>query len=366
MKLLTFLLFTTASWLALGENLPQPPPSGIERSKATYFMPSEEDPHEGTWLQWPHNRGWDPQHVKRYQEIWIQLAEALHTGERVHIVVYNWSQRRRVRRLLRKRGLDMSQIDFWNYPTDDVWVRDNGPVFTYNEEDELVVEDWKFNGWGNKADWWYDDYIPVDVARDLDLELVEVDMTNEGGSVEVDGKGTLMAKRSSILNDNRNPGMTQEQAEDYFRTYLGATNFIWLEGEAGLDITDDHIDGTARFVGDHTIVTLERSEFGKVSDYDVLTTARNVDGDPYTMVHLPLSDKTIGDWRGLYINYYVGNEVVIVPIYDDPKDAEATAILQTLYPTRTVHGIDMSELYLDGGAAHCVTQQQPVARRRRQ
>lgn len=293
------------------------------------------------------------------------MTEALHTGERVHIIVYNWRQMRQVRRLLRERELDMSQIDFWDYPTDDVWIRDNGPIFVYDENDELVVENWKFNGWGNKADWWYDDYIPIDVARDLNLNRVDVDMTNEGGSVEVDGKGTLMAKRSSILNDNRNPGMTQDQAEKYFRQYFGVSNFLWLEGAAGLDLTDDHIDGTARFAGSDTIVTLERKEFRNAKDYDVLANARNAAGNPYYIVHLPLSDKPVGDWRGIYINYYVGNEVVIVPTYDDPKDAEAITMLQTLYPTRDVIGIDMQELYLDGGAVHCVTQQQPAASRRR-
>ena len=150
----------------------------------------------------------------------------------------------------------------------------------------------------------------------------------------------------------------------HFDSFLATLSWL-LYIAPGLDITDDHIDGTARFVGDHTIVTVERSDFRNASDYDVLTKARNADGNLYNIVHLPLSDKTIGEWRGIYVNYYVGNEVVIVPIYNDPMDAEAIAILETLYPTRFVYGIDMQELYLDGGAAHCVTQQQTVATRRR-
>jgi agmatine deiminase len=271
---------------------------------------------------------------------------------------------RRVRNLLKNRGLDMDQIDFWDYPTDDVWVRDNGPIFVYDGQDNLVVEDWKFNGWGNKADWWYDDYIPIDVARDLNLPRVDVKMTNEGGSVELDGKGTLMAKKSSIINPNRNPGWTQTQVEQYFRTYLGVTKFIWLEGMPGSDITDDHIDGTARFASNNKIVTTRREDFVNASEYDVLVGASNAQGQPYELVHLPITKKLIGGYEGIYVNYYVGNEVVIVPTYNDVNDAEALRVLATVYPTRRIVGINMEELYKDGGAAHCVTQQQPVAIRR--
>jgi agmatine deiminase len=295
------------------------------------------------------------------------MTDALHTGERVHIIVYNQRQTRRVRKLLRNRGLDMSQIDFWDYPTDDVWIRDNGPIFAYDEDDNLVVEDWKFNGWGNKADFYFDDYIPIDVTRDLGLPRVNVNMVNEGGSVEIDGRGTLMAKRSSIINPNRNPGLSQADVESYFKTYLGVTNFIWLEGEIGLDITDDHIDGTARFAGENTIVTMKREDFLDPSEYDVLAKARNADGELYNIVHLPITEKTIlsTGYEGIYVNYYVGNDVVVVATFNDAKDAEALQILSEVYPTRQVVGVNMEELYSDGGAAHCVTQQQPVEIRRR-
>ncbi|CAJ1926323.1 unnamed protein product [Cylindrotheca closterium] len=128
-------------------------------------------------------------------------------------------------------------------------------------------------------------------------------------SIEVDGRGTLMAKRSSILNDNHNPGATQAEVEAYFRRYLGVNNFIWLDGTAGLDITDDHIDGTARFANGDTIVTLKKQDFIVPTEYDILTRATNADGKPYKIVHLPLTAKeipSIGE-HGLYINYYAGN-----------------------------------------------------------
>eukprot|EP00977_Amphora_coffeiformis_P012703 scaffold3210_cov172-Amphora_coffeaeformis.AAC.2 len=353
-----------------------------------FTMPSEEERHEGTWLQWPHTYGWDRHRnvLQRYEKIWIDMTRALHTGERVHIIVYNQRQLRRVRRILLKEQdtttggggrmiIDISQIDFWVYPTDDVWVRDNGPLFVYDHrrnDDKLVVQDWMFNGWGGKAEYNYDDTIPTNVARDLGLPRIPVHMVNEGGSIEVDGRGTLMAKKSSILNPNRNPGLSQADAEDYFRTYLGVSHFIWLEGQMiGADITDDHIDGTARFAGSEDnddiennpiIVTMARDDFLHPSEYDVLKQAVNAEGRPFRLVHLPITKKLIGKDPGIYVNYYVGNEVVLVPMYDDENDAEALRILADVYPHRKIQGINMVELYKDGGAAHCVTMQQPLGR----
>ena len=214
---------------------------------------------------------------------------------------------------------------------------------------------------GNKGDWWYDDYIPNDVAYEMYMEAEHVDMVNEGGGIEVDGRGTLMAKRSSILNDNRNPGMTQQEAEDYYRYYLGVTNFIWLDGIAGREITDDHIDGTARFANGDTIVTYPRDQFWEPTEYDVLVNARDTNGNPYKIVELPRTlNKVSGvNEYGIYINYYVGNKVVILPVFNDPNDDNAAKILQQLYPTKTIVPIEFTELYIDGGLVHCVTMQEP-------
>jgi agmatine deiminase len=187
-------------------------------------------------------------------------------------------------------------------------------------------------------------------------------MVNEGGSIEVDGRGTLMAKRSSILNRNRNPGWTQTDCEAYFRRYLGVTNFIWLDGTPGADITDDHIDGTARFANGDTIVTHKRDDFEDPSEYDLLTKATDVNGHTYKIVTLPLTSKKMRKVRdyGIYVNYYVGNEVVIVPAHNDPNDEVAADILKGIYPNRKMVLIDCTELYLDGGLVHCVTMQQPA------
>lgn len=187
-------------------------------------------------------------------------------------------------------------------------------------------------------------------------------MVNEGGSIEVDGRGTLLAKKSSILNNNRNPGWTQADVEAYFRRYLGVTTFIWLDGTPGLEITDDHIDGSARFAKGNIIVTHARKDFTKRTDYDKLVQAKDAKGASYKIVILPLTARNAPgtNYKGLYINYYVGNTAVIVPSYNDPNDVVAANVLKNLYPEKKIVQINFTELYKDGGIVHCVTMHQPA------
>ncbi len=340
-----------------------PTPISTPENVVVYTMPGEEAVHEGTWLQWPHKYTNGQQHQDRYDPIWVAMTKALHTGEIVHIVAYDQTEQTRITQLLTQAGVDMAQIDFLIAKTNDVWVRDNGPIFVRDENDNVLITNWEFNGWGGKEAYAHDNLIPAYVSAALGVSKVDVNMVLEGGAIEVDGHGTLMATRSAILNSNRNPGLTQEQAEAFFKHYLGATNFVWLDGIAGLDITDMHIDGVARFVGNHTIATYSKevieaySGGAMLKDYEVLQTARNAAGASYTLVELPFATQS----EGSYLNYYVGNEVVVVPNFNEPTDAEANAIIQGLYPNRTVVGINVLELWKDGGAIHCVTQQQPAS-----
>ncbi len=356
LMLLSLLTLSNCQLLRDMENPPQP-----DLGDAAYIMPSEESPHEGTWLQWPHNHTY-PGHTDRHDVTFIAITKALHTGERVHIIVYDQMEEQRVKTLLGAANIDLTQVDFYEWKTDDYWVRDNGPIFTFDENQQLVVQDWGFNGWGEKTPFQHCDQIPVKVSDILNLPKVSVSMINEGGSVEIDGHGTLMAKKSSILNSNRNPGLSQSAAEAFFRQYLGVTNFIWLEGKAGQEITDDHIDGTARFANENIIVTYEEEE-SDPKEYQQLVEARNADGQAYDIVELPLTRYRLPGSRdyGIYINFYVGNEVVLVPNFEDPHDEIANARIQAIFPNRRVVGIPAIELGLDGGGVHCVTQQQPQA-----
>ncbi|KAL7558164.1 hypothetical protein ACA910_016218 [Epithemia clementina (nom. ined.)] len=340
-----------------------------------YTMPSADTLHEGTWLQWPHNYGWDPYHAEKYDSIWVAMTKALVTGENVHIIVFDEPEKVRVQQLLSDHGVSTKNrtndftIDFHIMITDDVWIRDNGPIFVRDDMGRLLITDWRFNGWGNKEDYWWSNGIPDKIGRAIGMPVHAIPMVLEGGSIQVDGQGTLMAKKSSILNDNRNPGWKQSDVEDYFRRYLGVTHFIWLNGIKGGDITDDHIDFTARFAiqKDHStaIVTTERADFETKTEYDVLVKAKNAKGQPYDpIVHLPLTQRKVRAVQdyGTYLNYYVGNKVVLVPAFDGPNDSVAASILQKVYPDRKVVLIPhCALLFKDGGLVHCATLPQPAA-----
>lgn len=350
------------------------PPGEINSTtEVLYTFPEESGPHEGTWLQWPHQYQYGLQFRNELDPTWVSLTKELSTSEKVHIIAYDTIEKKRIIQLLEGASIKLGQVDFKIYPTDDFWIRDNGPIYAYNQQGNLVIQNWGFNGWGNKADYENCNTIPSKIAEDQNRKVIDLTtlMVNEGGSVELDGHGTLMACKSSILNDNRNPGMTQTEAEAIFTKYLGATNFVWLEGQAGLEITDQHIDGFARFGNANTIVTMKNDDLldydVQQSDIDKLYAAKNRNGQAYSFLTLPLTKKNVvtpyGEglgYRGSYCNYYIANTKVIVPIYNDPNDSIALQKLQSLYPNRTVVGIDFRNVYANGGMTHCVTQQQPL------
>jgi agmatine deiminase len=358
----------------------------LEEQKPTdieilYTMPEESTIHEGTWLQWPHQYQYGLDYRNSLDLTWVTMTKELVSGENVHIIAYNLTEKERIIELLKTANVSLLAIDFKIYKTDDVWVRDNGPIYAKDKNGIMVVQDWGFNAWGEKKDEIsgkaieFDNCnsIPTKIARDQGKALIDINsiMINEGGSLEIDGEGTLMACKSSILNKNRNPGMTQAQAESIFSKYLGVTNFIWLDGQAGLELTDQHIDGFARFGNDSTLVTMEPEDLLEFdispSDVNKLLSAKNKNGIPYNLLKVPLTQNNVKNTKGInlgykgsYVNFYIANQKVLVPNYNDPNDAVANRIIQTLYPTRKVVGIDVRNLYQNGGMVHCVTQQQPM------
>jgi agmatine deiminase len=344
----------------------------LRASEILYTMPDEADPHEGTWLQWVHQYEYGASYRNRLDATWIAMTKALVLSEKVHIVAYNNTEKTRITNLLTAANVPLGNIDFKVYPTNDVWVRDNGPIYVRDQSGKLVIEDWGFNGWGEKANFSLCDAIPEKIANDQNLQRVDLNdlMVNEGGAVELDGNGTLLATKSAILNANRNPDMTKSEAEGIFTKYLGATNFIWLDGLAGADLTDMHIDGFAKFANKNTLVTMSVNDllYWEVPQIDAnrLYAAKNKDGMPYSIIKMPLTQnnvkttygKSLG-YKGSYLNYYIANTVILVPAYNDPNDAVALKIVQNLYPNRKVVGIDVRNLFANGGMIHCVTQQQP-------
>lgn len=347
----------------------------------TYTMPHENEPHEGTWLQWPHQYEYGMAYRNSLDATWTAMTSALVGGEKVHIIAYNNTEKNRIINLLNTASVLLTNVDFFIFQTNDVWVRDNGPIFVRDGLGNIKIEDWGFNGWGGKYNSNLCDPIPSSVGTAISMPVINLNtiMTNEGGAIELDGNGVLMACKSSIIsqspaNSIRNPGMTQLQAETIFSQYLGVSKFIWLNGNVGdqNDVTDFHIDGFAKFMDDSIMITMNNSDLTywgvSAADISTLYNASNINNIPYQKVYIPLTQNTVFTtsnvdlgYKGSYVNYYVANGVVLVPNYNDPNDAVANAIIQGQYPGRTVIGIDVRNLYENGGMVHCVTQQQPLA-----
>ncbi len=342
-------------------------------ASANYVMPEESTEHEGTWLQWPHQYTYGISYRNALDSSWLAMTAALVNSEKVHIIAYDTTEKNRIIALLNNENIPLAKIDFFIHQNDDVWIRDNGPIFVYDSQDRLTILDFGFNGWGNDTVYSKCDAVPTAVAGDLSLPLVDLSaLVLEGGAVEIDGKGTMMATRSSVTHASRNSTLSEAEIESYLTTYLGIQKFIWLDGVYGSEITDMHIDGFVRFANSTTIVTMSNSDLlnWEVSQADINTlyAASDVNGVAYNFVYVPLtqnnvqtsSGKKLG-YKGSYCNYYIANTVVLVPNYNDPHDSVANEIIQNLYPGKTVIGIDVRDFYEYGGMVHCVTQQQPVA-----
>ena len=349
-----------------------------------YYMPAEWEPHEGTWLIWPH----DDTHAKsqlHLEHIWLEMTIALHQNETVHIVVTDETRRDHLMQQIKYYGLIECNIDVRIIPNNDVWVRDCGPIFLVNNQGDLAVSEWNFNGWGERYPFDKDRLVPKRVAKRLSLPLFTAPITLEGGAVEVNGQGTMIATRSSIVNPNRNPGLSMGEIETNIKEYLGIQHIIWLSGAprefcdlVGSD-TDLHVDGYARFADESTLLySWTDDESNNFYPYlkqhrDELRNASTESGKPLTLVPLPkprnemystLSfskkppfESTLS--LGTYANFYIANNVVLVPIYGDVNDARAKSIISEHFPGRDIIGIPAWATAERGGMMHCVTQQQP-------
>lgn len=347
----------------------------MKQKNKQYHMPAEWEEHEGTWLVWPHNyTSWGAHYRDELENIWVQMTQALHEGEKVHIIVYDKNEKKHVHDVLENLKLNMNNINLLIIPADDVWVRDSGPVFIYDNEDNLLMTDWNFNGWGAKYPYQLDRQVSKKISEVTNIPILDTKICLECGGIEVNGSGTFMAAKTSIINDNRNPGLSQKEIEEEISKYFGVSNFVWITGIRGEDNgdedTDFHIDGAARFANKNTVF-YEYDPFGIAEDYlaeahekhyQEIRKCKTEDGELLNLIPLPLSRKIIerAGCQGSYCNYYIGNKVVLVPTYNDVNDALALKIIEGQFPGRKIVPIDVCKLYPYGGMIHCVTQQQPI------
>lgn len=339
-----------------------------------YRMPAEWEPHVATWFTWPRPEGISfPGKYETVPPVYAELIKHLVTVEEVHINVWHAEMEAWVRELLRKNGAPLERVFFHHFPAYEPWCRDHGPIFLVRECDgrrERAIVDWNYNAWGGKyPPFDLDDAVPQHVAKFRGLPLFSPGIVMEGGSIEVNGCGTLLTTEACLLNPNRNPHLNRGQIEQHLRDYFGVTNILWLgDGIAG-DDTDGHIDDLARFVNPTTVVTVVEHDSSD-TNYHVLQenlrrlhTLRDQDHRPLRVVELPMPRPLEHDGQRLpasYANFYIANEIVLVPTYRDPNDQLALEILQREFPTRRVIGVDSTELIWGLGSFHCISQQEPA------
>ena len=338
-------------------------------------MPAEWEPHVSTWFSWPRPEGISfPGKYETVPPVYAALIRELIKVEDVNINVWNAEMEEWVRGLLRTEKVPLERIFFHHFPAYEPWCRDHGPIFLVggkNENRSRAVVDWGYNAWGGKyPPYDLDDAVPQHVAKLRDLPLFSPGIVMEGGSIEVNGRGTVLTTEACLLNANRNPHLSKAQIEQYLCDYLGCTNVLWLgDGIIG-DDTDGHIDDLTRFVNPTTVVTIVEEDSAD-ENYEILQenlkrlrTLKDQDGKPLRIVEIPTCGLIEHDGQRLpasYANFYIANEIVLVPTYRHPKhDKLALDILQRELADRRVIGIDSTELIWGLGSFHCISQQEPA------
>ncbi len=333
-----------------------------------FRWPAEWEPHRATWIAWPHNPETWPGHLEGALASFVEMVSALHGRERVCITVEGAAMEETARRRLSQAGIE-SGLEFHHFPTNDAWIRDHGPVFV-KRPGEVALVDFRFDAWGQKyPPWDLDDRIPRAIAGVRGMRRFAVDLVLEAGSVEGNGRGSLLTTESCLLNPNRGPSRTREALEQILRDTLGANHVLWLAAGIAGDDTDGHVDDLCRFVDPATLVAVEEPDPQDPNHAPLAENLRRLrrmcdqDGKPLAVATLPMPPALrIAGLRcpASYANFYLANGVALVPVFGVPSDDRALAVLRELLPGRDVVPIFARELVLGLGAVHCLTQQEPA------
>jgi agmatine deiminase len=335
-----------------------------------FHFPAEFAKHTATWLSWPHKEASWPGKIETIYPRYAEFIKFVAEGEKVNINVVDEAMKQKALRHITKAGADLKNVQFFIHPTNDAWCRDHGPAFLINPvEKKKMIVDWGYNAWGGKyPPFDLDDVIPTLIAKYYNIPVVYPGIVMEGGSVEFNGKGTLLTTRACLLNPNRNPQLNQNQIEKYLTDYYGVNHILWLgDGIIG-DDTDGHIDDLTRFVNEDTVVTVIE-ENKQDENYDILQenlkelkTLRLENGKPLNIVELPMPSPVMYEDQRLpasYANFYIANKYVVVPTFRSKQDDRAMDVLQKCFPYRTVMGIDSTDIIWGLGSFHCLSQQEP-------
>jgi agmatine deiminase len=371
----------------------RPSKSGSKPAVDGLRMPAEWEPHDATWLAWPHLRDDWPGKFEPIPWVYAEIIRHLARHERVELIVNDAASEKRARKVLDRANALGDNVRFHRWPTDRVWTRDSGCTFVTassfarpdsrrqlsphvsRSNPELVAVHWRFNAWAKYSNYQHDEKIGSLMAKAADARemrpvLGKERVVLEGGSIDVNGRGTLLTTEECLLSEvqQRNPRMKRADYEKIFADYLGIKNVIWLGSGIAGDDTHGHVDDITRFVAPDTVVTAVESNPDDPNYEPLRENIRRLrasadqDGKPLAIIELPMPAPVIFEGRRLpasYANFYIANGVVLVPVFNDASDRIALDILADVFPERDVIGIYSGDLIWGFGALHCMTQQQP-------
>jgi agmatine deiminase len=343
-----------------------------------FKMPAEWEPHEATWLCWPHELTDWPGKFAPIPWAFAEIVRHLSRVERVYLLVEDRAAQSRVRTILEKSGVNLDAVGFFLVPTDRGWMRDSGPICVRSESGEVAYNHFVFNGWAKYSNHKKDAAVVTKTNQKLKRRLWQPQhkgrrVVLEGGSIDVNGRGTLLTTEECLLSkvQERNPGFSKEDYAQVFREYLGVTNVLWLKKGIAGDDTHGHVDDLTRFVNPTTVVTIVETNSNDANyaplqeNLALLKAMKDQDGAPLRIETLPMpAPLYFDDFRlpASYANFYIANKLVLVPTFNDSNDRVALNTLARLFPDREVVGIACRDLVLGLGTLHCMTQQQPSIR----
>ncbi|WP_341228537.1 agmatine deiminase family protein [uncultured Arcticibacterium sp.] len=335
-----------------------------------FKFPAEWLQHKATWLSFPWNKETWEDRLPRVYPSYFQFIKEISEVEQVNINVGNSQVKTIIEKQLAFHNLDNSNILLHDFPTNDSWCRDHGPSFVVNTTTkEKRIVDWQYNAWGGKYPPFNDDnQIPIRVAELLNLKTYKPGIVMEGGSIEVNGAGSLLTSKSCLLNKNRNPHLNQKEIETYLMNFYGVEQILWIEDGIVGDDTDGHVDDTTRFINENTVLTVMESDrlddnYGILKEnLEQLKMMKLLNGESLNIIELPMPSPVIDNGLRLpasYANFYICNQKVLVPIYNCQQDDVALEIIGKCFPNRKVVGIDSTEIIWGLGSLHCLSQQEP-------